>query len=797
MVEVSLKFPRGTGSPTDIDIVNRLFEHRLEQDDLDQILAVLSRTERDVLVAKMGDLLRRVSALLDVQNQVSDTLSLDVMLARLIEIITNALDAERSTLFLIDNETNELYSRVALGNLINEIRFPSGEGIAGSAFTTGEPIIIDDAYADPRFNPRIDQETGFRTNTILCAPLRNRHGRVLGASQILNKRAGPFDESDCSLLEAITAQAAAALENAQLHERVERARREEAQMLEVTNAISTELKLEPLLRKIISVTTDILDADRSTLFLHDDKTDELWSQVAEGEGMKEIRFPASAGLACSCFRSGEPINIPDAYAEPRFNQEVDRMTGYRTRNLLCMPVVNKVGTAIGVTQVLNKRGGPFEASDESRLKAFSAQAAISIENAKLFEDVLNERNYSESILKSLSNGVVTLDAEQHLITVNAAAQKILRSSAEDIVGKSAFEMFHHENSWISDSIAKVIESGETDITMDNDMTVGDQVVSVNLTTVPLIDTNDQPIGFMLVFEDITSEKRVKGTMARYMSKDVLDQVLENGESILGGRAQEVSILFSDIRSFTSISERIGARETVSMLNDYFSEMVDIIFSRRGILDKYIGDAIMAVFGTPFISPEDTDNALTVANEMIRTLRRFNEERATLGRDLVQIGIGVNTGEVVAGNIGSPKRMDYTVIGDGVNLAARLEAATKYYRAPILMSEFTKARIKSPSKSRELDLIRVKGKAQPVAIFEALDHHTEASFPRMAETIEAYAQGLELYRARNWRGAAGAFEEALGFRADDGPSRLYLERARFYESDPPGDEWDGVWTMLEK
>ena len=568
-------------------------------------------------------------------------------------------------------------------------------------YTTGEPVVIQDAYADPRFSPRVDQETGFKTKTILSTPLKNRQGRVLGVSQILNKRDGLFDESDCALLEAITAQAAAALENAQLHERVERARREGAQMLEVTNAISTELKLEPLLRKIIGVTTEILDADRSTLFLYDEKTEELWSQVAEGAGMKEIRFPCNAGLAGSCFQSREPINIPDAYADDRFNQEVDRLTRLPHPQPPVHAVVNKAGKAVGVTQVLNKRGGPFDAGDETRLRAFSAQAAISIENAKLFEDVLNGRNYSESILKSLSNGVVTLDAEQRILKVNEAAQNILRAGEADLLEHSAADLFHDENTWIKDSLAKVIETGEVDIIMDNDMTVDAETVSVNLTTVPLIDTSEQPIGFMLVFEDITSEKRVKGTMARYMSKDVLDQVLESGESILGGRAQEVSILFSDIRSFTSISERIGACETVLMLNEYFSEMVDIIFGHRGILDKYIGDAIMAVFGTPFTSPEDADNAVKVANDMMGTLRRFNQERSDRGQDMVHIGIGLNTGEVVAGNIGSPKRMDYTVIGDGVNLAARLEAATKYYGAAVIMSEFTVARIKSAGLIREL------------------------------------------------------------------------------------------------
>ncbi|MFH1724509.1 MAG: GAF domain-containing protein [Elusimicrobiota bacterium] len=783
---------------TDFDIVKTVFQHRLEQADVRRILAELSSGDRDELVNKMGDLLDRISALVEVNNKVSDTLSLDVLLPRLMEIVTVALHSDRSTLFLNDPDSRELFSRVAQGDSVGEIRFPNRAGVAGSVFTSGEAVVIPDAYKDPRFNQEVDKKTGYRTRNILCTPLK-RKGRVIGVTQVLNKREGDFDEDDLTLLEALTSQAASALENARLYEKVDKARKEEAQLLEVSSAIASELNLDTLLTKIITVTTQMLDADRSTLFVFDKKADQLWSRVAQGLESKEIRIPSSAGIAGSCFTSGETINIPEAYEDSRFNPAVDNKTGYRTRTILCMPVINKEGEKLGVIQALNRRGGPFGPADEKRLKAFTAQAAIALENAQLFEDVTNERNYNESILKSLSNGVITLDVERALIKVNDAALKILKWRREDVVGRSAAEVFSDEsNHWVLESFEKVVKSGKVDITMDAEVKLaGGERVSANLTVVPLIDINDEAIGYMLIIEDVTSEKRMKSTMARYMTKEIADRLMEGGEEALGGNAQVASVLFSDIRSFTTISEELGARKTVSMLNDYFTDMIDVIFHHNGILDKYIGDAIMAIFGAPFQTENDADNAVGAANEMIRALRKLNALRALKDYQEIKIGVGVSTGELVAGNIGSPKRMDYTVIGDTVNLAARLEGATKYYGVQVLLSEFTIESLKAATPCRELDLIRVKGKTKPVSVFEALGHHSADSFPRMTQTLAAFERGLKHYRRRDWRQAFSGFQAALDANPNDGPSRLYLERCRHYRESPPDASWDGVWVMKTK
>jgi adenylate cyclase len=574
--------------------------------------------------------------------------------------------------------------------------------------------------------------------------------------------------------------------------------REEQRILEISNDLAGELQLDLLIAKIMRATTELLNAERSTLFIYDEKTQELYSLFAEGIHVREIRIPSNRGIAGAVFSNGRMENIPDPYADSRFDPQVDLRTGFRTRSILCTPISNKAGGRIGVTQVLNKRGGAFTAKDEARLRAFSAQIAVSLENAKLFDDVLNMKNYNESILKSTSNGIITLDAENRIVTANDAALTLLAARQDALVGVLAPYAFTGVNRWIAESLQKTRQTGETAIAVDAEVARFDlQPISVNLTTTPLIDVNDKRIGSMLVLEDISNEKRVRSTMARYMSKEVADQLLASGEEELGGKDQKVSILFSDVRGFTTISEALGARETVSMLNEYFTEMVDVIFDHGGILDKYIGDAIMALFGAPFASPEDADNALLVANEMMIELAELNERRGREGKRPLDIGVGVSTGDVVVGNIGSTKRMEYTVIGDSVNLASRLEGATKYYGSKILLSEYTVADLRQPALLREVDLLRVKGKDRPVAVYESLGYRAQELSNGLGRMLDAYTAGLSAYRSREWKKAMGAFETALQACPNDGPSSLYLERCRIYSDRPPADNWNGVWVLTEK
>ena len=777
------------------ETIREILDHHLHQEDIERLLQGLDEADTAQLLFRITELLRRTTALVDIANRVSDSLSLDVLFPRLMEVVTEELNADRSSLFLHDAETDELFSRVVQGDAIGEIRFPCHMGVAGSVFTSGQAEIIADAYADSRFNQDVDRHTGYRTRNILCVPIRNKKREVIGITQVLNKRSGEFDAEDQRLLEGLSLQASAALENARLFEKVERQQREEAMLLEVSASIVSEIHLDPLLMKIMAAATSLLDADRGSLFLYDVARDELFSRVAGGIDGAEIRFAANAGIAGECFSSGRVINIADAYNDPRFNPEFDRHTGYHTHSLLCMPIIARGKRKIGVMQILNRKGGAFGSADERRLRAFSAQAAVAIENAQLFKEVSAARNYNEAILHSMNNAVLTLDANGVLRKVNESARRILRLGDEDLLGHTLDQHFTGRNDWVAKSLEKVRTSGNTDITVDTDLFVeGTDLVSINLTTVPLTSIRHEPIGYMLMMEDITREKRLRNTMSRYMSKTVVDQLLASGETVLGGTGRDVSVLFSDIRGFTSISERLGAKETVALLNEYFTDMVDIVFAHDGVLDKYIGDMIMAVFGSVMESKDDASNAVMVGNKMLTGLHQLNRRRLARGGEEIRIGVGISTGNVVAGNIGSMKRMEYTVIGDRVNLAERLEGANKFYGTSILMCDATWSAIKDHASTREIDLIRVRGRAMPVAIHEALGHHSEDSFPHRAEVLGAFNQGLVLYRRREWEAAERCFRQALAANPGDGPSRIYLDRCGIYRHTPPPTDWDGVWTM---
>ena len=226
-------------------------------------------------------------------------------------------------------------------------------------------------------------------------------------------------------------------------------------------------------------------------------------------------------------------------------------------------------------------------------------------------------------------------------------------------------------------------------------------------------------------------------------------------------------------------------------------MVDCITHEEGMLDKFIGDAIMAAFGIPVAHDDDEDRAVRTAIAMISGMQTWNIERAAKGQGLVDMGIGINTDNVVSGNIGSPKRMDYTVIGDGVNLAARLESACKQYSARILISANTYKKLRGTYRVRDIDMVVVKGKTEPVGVYEVLDYHTEESFPNLMEGVNHFKSGVDLYRGANWDKAVSAFEEVLKLNPSDKLSETYIGRCQQLKENPPEGEWDGVWVMTSK
>ena len=754
--------------------------------------------------------LERLELLLKVNRKIAGLSNLKDILFAIIEETTAELHADRGTLFLNDPLTGELYSRVAQGDLTREIRILNHIGIAGSIFQNGVGEIIHDVQADNRFDPSIDEQTGYRTNNIVCVPIKTVRDEVIGVIQILNKKKGRFTKQDLSTVNAITEQAAVTLQNAQGLEKMAKAREKEMEFLDVVSDVTAEIELGALLQRVMVEVTRMLNADRATLFLNDTRSNELFSRVAMGQELGEIRLPNNVGIAGTVFQSKATVNIPHAYADLRFNPAFDKQSGYFTRSILCVPILNKEGECIGCTQVLNKVGGGFTEEDESRLKAFTQQVAIALENAKLFEDVTKERAYNHSMLASMSNGVITINEDGVIITCNKAGSNILKLHSNDVIGRKATDVFFGDKEWFQEKIQECNEIKKDIFVMDVSFAVGtgdngsEETVSANLSFMPLesqdpdgrTDQNSSHLGSMIVLEDISDEKRMKSTMARYIDPSIADQLMSDGSDIMGGQETVATVLFSDVRSFTTITEALGAQGTVTLLNEYFDIMVETISEQGGVVDKFIGDAIMAGFGIPIAHEDDEDRSVRAGINMIKRLWQWNLEREQKGQMPIDMGLGINTDMLVSGNIGSSKRMDYTMIGDGVNLAARLESACKSYSAKVLISDFTFQKLKGTYQIRYIDDVVVKGKTEPVGVREVLDFHTKESFPNLMDNVNFFNEGRGLFKSGQWDLAIKSFHECLKCNPHDKLSEIYIERCQIMKKTNPSD-WDGIWVMSSK
>jgi adenylate cyclase len=288
-----------------------------------------------------------------------------------------------------------------------------------------------------------------------------------------------------------------------------------------------------------------------------------------------------------------------------------------------------------------------------------------------------------------------------------------------------------------------------------------------------------------------NEKRqVREVFGRYVSPEIAKHVSERPEVLkLGGERRMLTVMFCDLRGFTSIAERIAPERLVELLNEYLGAMTDVVLAHDGTLDKYIGDAVMAFWGAPVAHDDDALKACRAAIEMTERCASLQARWQAHGDTTLEIGIGLHTGDMVVGNMGSERRLAYTVVGDAVNLGSRLEGLTKRYGVAILASEQTLAQAGDEVVAREIDIVRVRGRTRPVRVFEILGRRGERE--RLSLVIERFAQGLDAYRARDWARARAAFEDVLRVRPGDGPARMYLSRCEVYATSAPSALWDGV------
>ncbi len=794
----------------------------------------------------------------------------DEMLEAIRGKVGELLSADRTTIFLRDAERHQLWTTVQGEDGQNvEIRIPIAPTcIAGEVAVSKQSLNLPyDFFDDPRSGEAKKQfeRTGYRTYTMLAVPLLDDEGDLVAVVQTINKldaRADPhlpladrvdragFTDGDLALFAEFAPCLRLILESSRSFYLAAQKQRAAHALMQASLSLGQSLDLATTLRRVMDEAKQLMQADRGTLWLLDRDRGDLWTQITLPDGsQRELRVPVGVGFAGRVAATGQTMNIPfDLYDHPASDnaKKVDRDTHYRTCSLLCMPVFNSDRELIGVTQLVNKRQpgdfppydpadwpqapelfrASFNDTDEQFMEAFNIQAGIAIENAKLFAKVQQEQQKQQDILRSLSDAAIATDCQGRIEMANERAYELLGwdRDRESLEGKHVVDVVQFKGDpfaqWVQASITLPDDKSRQQYYPDRlllSQRGGGNTPSehaVNLTINTMFDAEDprKVMGTLVVMEDISEEKRLKTTMYRYMTQEVAEQLLASGKTDLGGERKEITVLFSDIRGYTSLTERMEAEAVVALLNEYFEVMVDAVFQHQGTLDKYMGDAMMAVFGSPLHLEDHAWKAVQTAIAMRERLVDFNQRRYRLFCDrhghppqtpddialtTLNVGIGINTDVAISGNIGSSKRMEFTAIGDGINLGARLESATKYYGCDIIISESTYRACGDRLWVRELDRIRVKGKRHPIAIYEPIDLRSRPLSPRQEAIVAHYQQGREHYHNRRFALAMGEFGQVLEADKQNRAALLHLERCQHWLQHPPPDDWDGVWTMTEK
>ena len=819
------------------------------------VLAPLTPEKFSQVVNDVEQRLRIVNQTLGMLNTDFDVI-LDEMLQAIRGKIGELLCADRTTIFLLDADKNQLWTNVRSENGKNvEIRIPTAPtSIAGEVATYGNIVNIPfDFFDDPRSTQAKKQYelTGYRTYSMLAMPLLNDDDRLVAVVQLLNKlrindNSIPleervdnigFTEEDQALFAQFAPSMRLILESSQAFYSAAQKQRAADALMKAAMSLGQSLDLETTLTKVMYEAKLLMNADRSTLWLIDRDRNDLWTQIVNQDGTtKELRVPMGVGFAGRVAVTGEVLNIPfDLYSHPDADnsKKFDQANGYRTCSLLCMPIFNSNKELIGVTQLVNKiqRGdfpeydpiiwptapdrfkASFNNNDEEFMKVFNVQAGVALENAKLFAKVKQEQQMQKDILRSLSDGVISTDRHGKVIAANERAYDLLGMGDELLEGRSVYELINIEKAnftkWFDTSLGGGDEKSRKQYYPDQTLrsTDGEQhSINISINTMSESDEGEGVRGALVVMEDISQEKRLKSTMYRYMTQELAEQLLAGGDAKMGGDRKEVSVLFSDIRSYTTLTESLAAEDVVMMLNEYFETMVEAVFNYKGTLDKYIGDAIMAVFGSPLPIPDHAWMAVQTAIDMRHRLQEFNIKRIEklrpqnqkeLDMATIKIGIGINSDTVISGNIGSTRRMEFTAIGDGVNLGSRLEGASKQYGIDAVISESTYKLCGDRVRVRELDRIQVKGKNQPVSVYELVGLKSDPLNDIQNQIIEHYHAGREHYLSRKFSKAVAAFAEVLELDSHNKAANLHITRCQHFLLNPPDDEWDGVWRLTEK
>ena len=676
----------------------------------------------DTLEDRVDKLLFSLSTLGDLGEALTSTSDFSATVRSLLHLVLGVLTISKGAILLFDPARDTLSVRTArgLGRTRPTIRLED-EGV---------PILVRESRPLSRselgrlLKPMVSQyaEQLDALQVHLWVPLvaRDRLLGVLSLSERFLKR--PYTDEDLELLSTLARHISLGMYNYQLIEEIRTSNfslnhkvLELETLHDVGMAITSVLDISELVNEILIRLVGILDVRGGFLMLKDEVTGELDTAARfeiEEEEIQRMRFLGRRDLFEEAVRMGRSRILNGMGA---------RLVDGPCENMMVIPL--KGGEEIlGVLGVLDKESREagvlaFMEEDERLAYSFANQAGVAVANARLYKNITDARNYTQSILTSVSNGVISTDLEGRIVSLNRSARRILGTEDDEMVGRSYGELSDRlNNDAIGALIGSVLNTGVGAQATQLECRTGSRPLVINISVSPLKDQAGAIRGLVIALEDLSEENRIRDIFKRYVSDQVVDMVLRPETRLtLGGEERDVVVLFSDLRGFTALQEKQGPEETVAMLNAYYEKMIEVILRYNGTLGRMAGDELMILYGVPISFGDEMARAIGTALKMQEVLHQLNQQRMEAGKAPLGMGIGVSTGRVLAGNIGSRQYMEYTVVGDSVNLAKRLVDIAASDQ--ILVCGDVYRQIKDTFHVGHFRKIRVKGKRIPVDIYE--------------------------------------------------------------------------------
>ncbi len=496
-------------------------------------------------------------------------------------------------------------------------------------------------------------------------------------------------------------------------------------LVDTTRVINSSLELDEVLRIVMDTIIRISGAERAFLMLRDADSDEMEIRIArnwEQESLPASETLVSRTVIKRVVETREPILTTNAQEDPRFDGH-ESIIAFNLRSILCVPLILK-GRLIGVLYADNRiQSGVFTETTRDLMVAFANQAAVAIENARLFaslrqtlDEVTELKNMMDNIFASIASGVITADVQERITLCNQAAERILGRKGEEIIGARLTDVLPVQALQEYLQIVRHDERPVVDVEVMPQLP-GRGVVNWRFNLSPLKDAEQGTQGVAIVLDDLTERKKLEAQrklFERMVSPAVIQQINPDGLQ-LGGQRRQITVLFADIRGFTSYSEQQTPEDLVLVLNRYLAAGAEAVLAEQGTIDKFLGDAIMAWFNAPVAQPDHALRAVRAALQLRNRVMTLHNELPPEAR--LSFGVGIHFGEAVLGLIGTQKRLEYTAIGDSVNTAKRIQENAA--KNQILISDAVYQMVRQHIIANPLPALRVKGRQKAVQVYEVL------------------------------------------------------------------------------